>query len=82
MQIARVSRRLINEGGEYIASRLLRLAEGDIDEPSTWHSVALAMGVRVYLYDSHRARAGERLQTTETWWAGTQPRGKPEGERR
>jgi hypothetical protein len=53
MQVMKVPRKLIGEGAQFAASRLVRYAEGALDDPTTWQGVAQQMGVRVYLYEVH-----------------------------
>lgn len=59
MQVQRVPRKLIGEGSQYAASRLLRYVEGPLDSPETWQKVADRMGVRVHLYEVPGAGRGE-----------------------
>ena len=59
MQMQTVRRKLISEGGEYAAARLVRYAEGEPGDPATWQGVAQQMGVGVHLYEAPGAGRGE-----------------------
>ena len=59
MQVHKMSRKLIGEGSQYAASRLVRYVEGALDDPATWQGVAQQMGVRVHLYEAPGAGRGE-----------------------